>query len=379
MSSDTVDKENRIGASLRTRRGIIKATVASGVTLTISAALTEQLCAETSERSSSFDVSQFRTPFKYGKYILTASEDQNSFDSQFVLDPFVFRADGRFFMVYLGHDGTGYQTGLAESDDLIHWTRSGLILGRDPKSRYTRYNIAMSSMLRDDELTSFGELKKVNGRYLGSWHAYPNSGVESGAAVIGLAWSDDFRHWQLEDPILEPGDGASWERGGLYKSHLVKSGDTYYLFYNAKDITIKHWHEQIGVATSQDLKRWVRYSGNPIIRNGSKGSKDSRFSSNPFVVRRADLWGLFYCGSSLDDGAEMRELLSLGTNPFHFNKAEEVMVDIGPPGSLDHVVAHHGCLISWQGDVYHFYVGATGSEDSSSPQHGITVARSRPW
>ncbi len=62
--------------------------------------------------------------------------------------------------------------------------------------------------------------------------------MKEGAAVIGLAWSDDLLHWELTDPILFPQDGASWERGGLYRPNLIEDDGTYYLYYNAKTDTL---------------------------------------------------------------------------------------------------------------------------------------------
>jgi hypothetical protein len=62
-------------------------------------------------------------------------------------------------MTYAGFDGTGYQTGLATSPDLVHWTKQACILARDPSSpiaRYNiaRYNIAMNWILRENALRS---------------------------------------------------------------------------------------------------------------------------------------------------------------------------------------------------------------------------------
>ena len=169
------------------------------------------------------DLAPFRTPYKYGKLVLEKSGVLGSFDEKSVDCPFVFSANGRFHMTYVGYDGTGYQTGLAPSTDLVHWRREGLILARDPADPITRYNIALMCILRDDALESNAPLMKVDGRYLGAWHAYPNEGYEQGPAVIGLAWSDDLHHWQRTEPILRPENGAAWERGGLYKPYLVKS------------------------------------------------------------------------------------------------------------------------------------------------------------
>lgn len=326
-------------------------------------------------QASTDRLAPYRTPYKYGRLILEKSADPTAFDSKFVDCPFVFSANGRFYMTYVGFDGSGYQTGLAESHDLVNWRRVALILRRDPANPIFRYNIAMMCILRENELWSAGRLKKVNGRYLGAWHAYPNEGMEKGPAVIGLAWSDDLLHWELQPPCLFPQDGGAWERGGLYKPYLVKEGDTYYLFYNAKTEDTP-WLEQTGVATSRDLKTWTRFSGNPIVSVGPKGrSLDDRFASDPAVFRRRGDWALFYYGLSHDGKA--RELLALGRDPFHFQKTGEIMIDVGGPGSVDTVYAHKPSLIAHDGALYHFYTAVSGKWPNDI--RGISVARSKPW
>jgi predicted GH43/DUF377 family glycosyl hydrolase len=326
------------------------------------------------------EIAPFRTQYKIGKLVLEASTDPQAFDSKSVDDPFVFFHDGAFHMLYIGFDGTGYQTGMAKSTDLINWSREGCVVPRDPSSKYTRYNVALSSIVREDGLTSHGELKKVQGRYLGAWNAYPNAGYEEGAAVIGLAWSDDLLHWQLSEPILFPQDGAPWEHGGLYRPNLVEEGGVYYLFYNAKtDLLPKNqgggWHEQTGVAISRDLKKWLRYDANPILRNGEPGSWDERFASNPFVLRDKKEWAMYYFG--LDARGKARELLALGSDPYHFNKVSEIILDVGAPGSVDETYAHKPCVIFHEGSLYHFYCAVSGKWPHEV--RGISVARSSPW
>jgi predicted GH43/DUF377 family glycosyl hydrolase len=332
------------------------------------------------EEFSNRQIAPFRTPFKYGKLVLAASPDPYAFDCKSVDDPFVFLHNGIFHMLYIGFDGTGYQTGLAKSADLVHWERVACVARRDPNSKYTRYNIALSCLVRDDGLTSPGHAKKVRGRFLGAWNAYPNSGYEAGAAVIGLAWSEDLLHWELTDPILFPQDGAPWEHGGLYRPNLVEHNGVFYLYYNAKtDLLPKSegggWREQSGVATSRDLKTWTRFEGNPILPNGGPDSWDARFASNPFVVQYKHLWGMYYFG--LDRHGVARELLALGRDPYHFEKVNEIMIDRGAPGTVDETFAHKPCVIFHQGALYHFYCAVSGKW----PQEvrGISVARSKPW
>jgi len=320
-------------------------------------------------------IARYATPFKYGKLVLSSSPQKNAFDSRSVDCPFVFMHDGLFYMTYIGYDGTGYQTGLASSRNLVDWQRVACILKRDPASSVTRYNVAMNWVVRENPLRSPGRLKRIRGRFLGAYHAYPNSGYESGPAVIGLCWSGDLLHWELDAPCLLPQDGAAWERGGLYKPCLVEEAGSFYLFYNAKTATPDNWREQTGVAVSSDLKTWKRYERNPIIANGGPGRPDERFASDPCVLKDGDTWAIFYYG--LDAEGVARDLLALGKDPLRPEKVADILIDTGPPGSVDETYAHKPSLIYHDGALYHFYCAVSGKYPNEV--RGISVARSRPW
>lgn len=319
-------------------------------------------------------VSPFRTPYKYPARILSGSGVPGSFDEKAVDCPFVFSANGKFYLTYVGFDGQGYQTGICESRDLVNWKRLGVILARDPADPITRHNIACASILRENELQSPGRLVKVDGHYVAAWHAYPNPGYEEGSAVIGLAFSKDFMKWERGPVILRAEDGMEWERGGLYKPYLIKVGDTFHLYYNAKT-TGRPWHERTGFAISKDLKAWARHPASPLLQNGPPGSRDDRFASDPVVISHKGRWGMFYFGLSTDGFA--RDLLAIGDSPTRFAKTDEVLVDVGAPGSIDEKYAHKPAVIWHQGALYHFYCAVSGKWPNDV--RGLAVARSKPW
>jgi predicted GH43/DUF377 family glycosyl hydrolase len=325
--------------------------------------------------SATCDFRRIITPYKFGKLMLGASSKEGSFD-QFSVDcPFVFHHQGRYYMTFEGFDGLGYQTGLASSSDLLTWNKEGCILKRDPSTPVLKYNVAMNWILRENGLYSPGNLKQVGGYYLGAYHAYPKAGLEQGAAVIGLCRSKDLRHWLVDSPCLLPEDGAEWERGGLYKPCLVLHKDRYYIFYNAKNQVEEPWHEQTGVAFSTDLKHWTRYAGNPIVANGQPGSPDEIFASDPCVLQDRNEWVLFYYG--LDAKGVARELAASSPDLLHATKCNQILVDVGPRGSVDSAYAHKPSLIQYQGDLYHYYCAV--STVNGREVRGISVARSRPW
>lgn len=323
-----------------------------------------------------------KTPYKYEKLVLAASHKKGAFDEKSVDCPFVFHHEGRYHMTFVGFDGIGYQTGLATSHDLLHWEKYGCILHRNPNDPITRYNVAMMWIMRENGLTSPGNLRKVNGRYLGAWNAYPRPGYEAGPAVIGLCWSDDLRHWHLDPPCLRPDDpdAQPWEQGGLYKACILEHNHTYYMFYNAKTKNLPKsqgggWHEQIGVAWSKDLKKWHRYPGNPIIRNGPSGSWDDRFASDPCVLHDGRQWAFFYYGLSSDGKA--RDLLAIGDDLFHPRKTNSVLIAPGPPGTVDSTYSHKPSILTAHGDLYHYYCAVSGAWPHET--RGISVARSKPF
>ena len=312
-----------------------------------------------------------KTPHKLGRLVVGPSKKPGSFDEKSADVPFVFRHDGRFYMSYVGFDGTGYQTGLASSSDLITWRREGLILPRDPSSPITRYNAALTWILRENDVFGPGNLKMVHGRFLGAYHAYPRPGYEEGPAVIGLCWSRDLRHWEVEPPCLLPQDGAEWERAGLYKACILEHHGLFHIFYNAKNRPTD-WREQTGVATSRDLKTWVRSPENPLLRNGPAGNYDERFASDPCVLRYKTQWVVFYYG--LDSKGVARDLLALSPDLVRARKCAGELVAPGPEGSVDSTYAHKPSIIAHRGTFYHFYCAV-----SKTFGRGISVAASRRW
>lgn len=319
-----------------------------------------------------------RTPNKYGKLLLSPSYRKGEYDSHAVDCPFLFCHEGVYYMTFVGWDGIGYQTGLASSNDLLSWKKEGIILGRGGKGTVTEYNAALTCILRDNDLYGTGTLKRVKGHFVGTYHAYPQPGHEAGPAVIGLCFSADLREWEVSPPALRPDPAWNWESGGLYKSWLLESDGTYYLFYNAKNRTDRPWVEQIGVATSHDLKQWTRFPGNPLLSTGPEWAFDDLFASDPCVLKHQDIWIMFYFGNSSDGHA--RDGAAFSYDLIHWEKATEILIDVGPDGSIDSKYAHKPGIITKDGHLYHFYCAVSPVKDKHLGEiihnevRGISVA-----
>lgn len=307
---------------------------------------------------------RLRTPHKFPELVLKASYAKGEFDSLATDCPFIFRHKRRYYMTYIGFDGIGYRTGLASSTDLLRWEKEGLILDRGPAGSTTEFNAALTWIVRDNDLFGEGRLKTFEDRYLGTYHAYPQAGYETGPAAIGLCWSADFRKWRVKYPCLRASDSdaGAWERGGLYKSCLVEHEGVFYLFYNAKTAD-SPWIEQIGLATSRDLKTWTRHAGNPLIPVGPKGAFDDVFCSDPCVLRCGDTWVMFYYTLSSDGRA--RDTVAFSEDLVHWRKSNEILVDVGRPGSIDATYAHKPAVFSVDGRLHHFYCAVSPAKEKT--------------
>jgi len=329
------------------------------------------------------NINPYLTPYKYGKPVLVGSGVQGAFDYHAVDCPFVFQHQDRFYMMYVGFDGVGYQTALATSDDLLNWEHLSTILRRDDRARWDSRNVAGTWILRENDMHAAPVLKKWNGKYWLAYHSYPGDGYEEGSAKIGLAWTEDesLLTWnRFEEPILIPEDGADWEHGGLYKECLVEHEGTFYLFYNAKNQNHSRWIEQTGLAISTDLNHWKRHEQNPVIRV-TPDAWDSGFVSDPCVLRNGNQWAMFFFGY---DYKKAQEGIALSDDLLQWEKYPKPIVTVGEEGELDAIFAHKPSVVSHNGILYHYYTASRRPEDGDRtcnifPEfRTIAVATSQP-
>ena len=333
----------------------------------------------------SIDFSDYETPYKYGKPILAPSGEPGAFDRFGVDHMRIVRHNGQFYAFYIGFDGCGYRTALATSDDLLHWTPHGVILGGGTAA-WDRSGRAVSALLADVELYGSRTLIRHNNRYGMLYHAYPGAGYEVGAAANGWAWTTDesLRRWTCEPaPVFEKGTDGAWDSGGLYSTWIVPHGGGYVLFYNGKEQTAWPWHEQVGIAQSDTVHGWVRYAGNPVLRV-TPNHWDSVFSCGQHVLHdaRRNRWVMFYCGF---DGHHAQDGVAVSDDLLHWKKCGRPLIPHGKPGELDETHAHKPCVIWHNGALYHFYCAVRPTRTNAERRRFgkefrcLTVARSVPF
>ena len=290
--------------------------------------------------------------------------------------PCVFQLAGRpdkWFISFIAFNGQGYNSFIAESTNLVHWTNFRLAMGFGPPNEFDAGGCVIGAFLYESyDVKAPRLLKRRDGKYWTLYGCYPRQGgYELRPGYEGVACSDDGLTWRRAKnaPILavQDTDCAPWEKDCIYQPWLVEHRGRFFDFYNAAS----GGTEQTGVAFSTDLLNWMRYPANPVIRNRS-GGYDEQFASDPKVYRDGDHWTMFYFGVGRGGAHIMvafsRDLVHWATHPDPLYKAGD------NPSGLDKQYAHKTSLV-WnpKDEAFYLYYCACGSKG-----RGIGLITSKP-
>lgn len=324
-----------------------------------------------------------KTPYKYG--LVVAPQD----NSHKIDCPTVFSKDGKWFMTYVcyngkgGTDGRGYETWLATSDDLLHWSTLGRILEYADDGWDKNQRGGFPSLIDWNWGGSYN-IEKYKGHYWMTYIGGEGTGYEAVNAPlsIGLAATrgdvKTAHPWEtFSKPVLSYKDKNSqwWEQMTQYKSNVYRIdkklfGYQFMMYYNAGGKNATHPKgERIGVAFSNDLKKWTRYSGNPIFAHDTDGT----ITGDAQIVKMGNVYVMFYFSAF----NPTREYYAYNTfaasyDLIHWSDWQGADL-IVPSKPYDEMFAHKSYVIKHNGVVYHFYCAV-----NNSGQRGIAVATSVP-
>lgn len=309
---------------------------------------------------------EVKTPYKYGM-VLTPPKGE-LYDN-----PMVFRHAAVWYMMFIRFDGAGYETWLAKSDDLLHWTKLGCVFRRGAPNAWDAAQADGWPTLVDVRWEGPNTLNTFQEKY---WMMYLGGalrGYETDPLSTGLAFTDDpssVRLWQraCDHPVMSPRDAAArtFEKKTIYKHFTVEDpartcGGRFVNFYNAKCEGV--WQEKIGMAVSDDLRTWRRVGDDPVIDDCKLGKPG--LSGDPMVRKIGDLWVMFYFGYQWKDGEKGAfDTFACSCDLRHWTKwrGEPLVRATGNAADYDGTHAHKPWVLKHEGVVYHFYcaVGAQG-------------------
>lgn len=266
-------------------------------------------------------------------------------------DPHVVNFKGRYLMYYsippLKNDPqSGWNIGIAESHDLINWTKVGEITPAAGAEYEKKGLCAPGALVRDGVVhlfyQTYGNREKdaichatsedgINFkrnptnpifRPTGDWNCgraidaevcefkgkyylyFASRDKDFKIQLQGVAMAPKNSSFNREDwkqacdaPILYPELG--WEKDCIEGASIVKKGKKLFMFYAG---AYNNAPQQIGVAESKDGIHWKRVFTEPFVANGKPGEWNSSESGHPHLFH--DLDGrtyLFYQGNN-DNG-----------------------------------------------------------------------------
>jgi hypothetical protein len=333
-------------------------------------------------RERLFHYEAVRTPYKYG-LVLAPQRNDEKFDC-----PSVFREGKKWLMTYVryngqgGTDGRGYETWLAESNDLLHWRTQGRVLAFGDHGWDMNQRGGFPALV-DNEWGGSHRMQKYKGRHWMTYIGGNGTGYEAVNAPlsIGLASTkgdiSKAHLWETADkPILSYNDADAqwWEQLTQYKSTIYWDkrktlGHPFVMYYNAggKDETHPKG-ERIGIALSDDMLHWTRYAGNPVFAHDSDGT----ITGDAQIVRMGDVYVMFYF-SAFNPTRAYKAFNTFAVSRDLVHWTDWTGPDlITPSKSYDELFAHKSCVISHGGTVYHFYCAV-----NNAGQRGIALATSR--
>lgn len=315
---------------------------------------------------------EVKTPFKYG-LVLVPDDDTKMVDS-----PSVFRKGEKWFMTYIVFDGTGYETWLAESDNLLDWRTTGKLMSFSEESDWDRTQKAGYIALQDVPWGGSYEWRLFRNKHWMSYLGGDSKGYEAGLLSAGIAFSESDpaipHEWhRLEKPVLKSTDNDVrwWENKTIYKSTVIEdeaklTGHRFVMYYNAKGDSLQpdKGAERIGMAVSDDMKNWNRFGKEPVL-NHHQG-----ITGDAFIQKIDSVFVMFYFGAFWKNTLGAFNRFACSTDLIHWTDwiGENL---IQPSEEFDSQYAHKPYVIKWNGVVYHFYCAVDNKN-----QRGIAVATS---
>ena len=338
---------------------------------------------------------EVRTPYKYGM-VVAPTDNYHKIDC-----PTIFRVGDKWMMTYVvyngkdGLDGRGYETWLASSDDLLHWNTEGRILSYKEDGWDMNQRGGFPALIDWTWAGSYG-ISKFKKNYWLTYIGGHGTGYEAVREPlnIGIAWTDgditQAHEWQSSNkPLLSINDKDVqwWEKLVQYKSTIYEvrneKGEKrnampkelkkyrFIMFYNAGGINPANnlKAERIGIALSNDLKKWKRYEGNPVFANEVGGI----ITGDAQIAKMDDLYVMFYF-KAYDPSRKYNAFntFAVSRDLIHWQTwdGEDLII---PSKPYDEMFAHKSYVVKHDGVVYHFYCAVNNDQ-----QRGIAVATSVP-
>jgi predicted GH43/DUF377 family glycosyl hydrolase len=203
-----------------------------------------------------------------------------------VEDPRLVQIGDRYYLTYTGYNKKDAQLCLAESKDLIHWKRLGVILPAY-KGNWNRAWTKSGTIVPE----------KIDGKYWMYWLGTAADKTDQ----MGLSSSSDLVHWheETDTPVLP-------RRPGMFDSRVVEPGPPpiitskgIVVVYNGADDKLVY-RTGIAVFDRRDPRKVLYRSDEPVFAPEREWEKVGQVPNVVFIegmARKGNDW-LFYYGGA---------------------------------------------------------------------------------
>ncbi len=276
-------------------------------------------------------------------------EDISRLGIPYAKDPHVIKFNGRYLMYYSippqpDVENSWWNIGIAESHDLLTWTRIGDIKPEPGEVYEEKGVVAPCALVIGDKVHLFYQRSKAGGREDAICHAVSGDGITftrnptnpifapTGSWTYGRAIDAEvafykgqyFLYFATRDPgyaiqmvgvAIAPGDTdftrddwtqavdgpilypeLPWERTCIEAPSIIIKDNKMYMFYAG---AFGNSPQQVGVAVSEDGVNWERIFDEPFMPSGGEGDWNESESGHPHIFLDDDGKSyLFYQGNN---------------------------------------------------------------------------------
>lgn len=238
----------------------------------------------------------------------------------------------------------GWHSGIAESRDLIHWTRVADLELRDTKGRPFWSAVAPCVKKFDGRIHLFYQRPPCGGVTNAIWHATSEDGLV-------------FRN-VADKPVFVPRN--AWSVSRAIDAEVYRVGDELVLLYATRGADYKN--QQLGLATAPYDSAWgpgdfvEQTIDAPLLK--PEHPWEGHCLEAPTVIRRDGVWYLFYAGAYNHE----RQMIGLATSTdgFRFTRTgtDGLLLPAGGKGAWNEGESGHpGVFEDEDGQVYLFFQG----------------------
>ncbi|WP_455391552.1 LamG-like jellyroll fold domain-containing protein [[Eubacterium] cellulosolvens] len=169
------------------------------------------------------------------------------------------------------------------------------------------------------------------------------------------------------NPLVKNGPATSWDDVSATRPAIVYNGTGYMMWYEGRPGSTS-W--QIGLATSTDGITWTKYSGNPVLTLGSGSAWDSDVIGMPWVLFDGKKYKMWYGGEL---GTTWKIGYATSIDGINWQKyPNNPVLDLGSSGSWDDAEVKDPFVLFDGGMYKMWYTGMKNSNHVNKVGYAIS-------